>query len=340
LKVDKSILLRTHADADTGFGHLIRICTLGESLANRGLNVRMALGGDEAAFARAREVGCNPEKIVDFDPSEANVADKPDAVLVDSYLYGDDYLAAWRAAGVKVVIVDDLADRGLVADFVINPNVVANEYRKIYKDLDCGRLLLGPHYAIIRPEIVAELETASVEPPRVLIIFGASDIGGNTAVAVRALSKADSSFALDVVVGPDAPTLADIEQAVNEALEAGRETVLHIAPHNLPRLMAEATMAVSAGGVTAAELACLGRPAVLLSVADNQTLAAQRWQDLSIHRMTATPLDPLQLRAEVDLMMRSINMRELMGVTGRRLIDGKGATRVANELAQWLGEQS
>ena len=45
------ILCRTHADAATGFGHLMRMLTLAEALRERGAQVRFALGGDPAAFA-------------------------------------------------------------------------------------------------------------------------------------------------------------------------------------------------------------------------------------------------------------------------------------------------
>ncbi len=339
MKNDLVIRCRTHADAASGFGHLMRMLTLADALRKRGVTIQLALGGDEKAFNLAQARGYAPERCGAFDPEEAAATNPPAAIVVDSYLFGPEYLQAWRAMGVPVAIVDDLADRELPADLVINPNITADEYRSIYRRLGGRRLLLGLSYALLRPELFSVRTVEPATPPHALIIFGATDIGRRTAWAVRALAESTEMFALEVVIGPGAPTRAEVEAAVVDTRQTGRPIELVFAPEDLPARMARAALAVSAGGVTATELACIGRPAVLSPVADNQLMAARRWAEANVHRLVRDPSDAAELRAQVSVLMRSPHLRQAMGANGRQLVDSKGAMRAAGEILAWLGRE-
>lgn len=331
------VLLRAQADKSTGFGHLMRILSIDDSLRERGIRAKILLHGDEPAITLAGQDGCLLELTgPDFSPDEVRQPEKPAVLIVDSYRYRNDYLAAWRAAGVAVAIIDDLADRALRADLVINPNITAEDYRRTYEADGNENILLGLDYMPIRPAIRKERKSAPDEFPRLLITFGAADIGHKTAWVVDSLVGVDEPYAVDVVIGPDSPTLDLIEQAAAKARQRGREVIVHHAPSQLPQLMARATLAISAGGVTAGELAYLGRPTLLIPTADNQVAAARRWADLNVHRLLKHPDDPIELRAELHLLLGAPNLRLAMGANGRHLIDGHGAARIAKLVDNWL----
>lgn len=333
------ILCRTHADAKSGFGHLIRVVTLADALRENGLDVRLALSGDQSAFTWAQLHGYRPRRRKRFEPEEISLDDLPAAVVVDSYLYSRKYLAAWRQAGVKTIIIDDLADRSLRANLVINPNIIAEEFRFTYEQNGCRRLLLGLEYALIRPEIQAERNTPPAREPTVLVIFGATDVGGRTARVIQGLAEATQPFRLEAVIGPGAQTAVEVERAVEMGKARGRQVEMLTAPQDFAWQMARATLAVSAGGVTATELACLGRPAVLVPVAENQIMAAHQWQEKNVHRLVKDPSDMIGLRAQVGLLLDSPNVRQAMSAIGRQLVDGRGASRVAAQISQWLGRE-
>ncbi|HPM76123.1 MAG TPA: hypothetical protein PK961_03445 [bacterium] len=331
------VLLRTHADRATGFGHLMRLLSIGDALRESGLRVKLLLHGDEPAQSLARRYEFEPEPSgPEFSVAEVRRDDRPAGIFLDSYLYRSDYPAAWRAAGVAVGIVDDMADRGLRADLMINPNVTAEDHRERYLADGNENLLLGIDYMPLRRAIRQERQSEPDSFPRLLIIFGASDIGHKTAWVVDALAGVDEPYAVDVVIGPESPTLELIKQAAEKARKRGREVLVHHAPSQLPQLMVRATLAISAGGVTASELAYLGRPALLIPTAENQVAAAQRWADLNVHRRLKHTDDPIELRAELHLLLGAPNLRLAMGANGRHLVDGRGAERIAKLADNWL----
>ena len=73
-----------------------------------------------------------------------------DWVVVDGYHLGSDYQRALKEGGARVLVIDDHAhlDR-YHADVLLNQNLGAPDYR----DRAPGaRLLIGPHYALLRRE--------------------------------------------------------------------------------------------------------------------------------------------------------------------------------------------
>ena len=71
---------------------------------------------------------------------------------------------------------------------------------------------------------------------------------------------------IDIVLGGDAPHL----KRVMEATRSDTQTHLHIDTPAMAKLMAEVDLAVGAGGTTTWERACLGLPAIVTAIADNQ----------------------------------------------------------------------
>src|SRR6185437_5631338 len=113
-----------------------------------------------------------------------------------------------------VLVLDDLADRPLAADLVLDsgPARRAGDYDGLIPD--GARLLLGPQYAPVRPEFAALRETAlgwRGEPVRrVLVSLGLTDLDGITARVVERLRPKVSDVGIDVVLGAEAQSLASL----------------------------------------------------------------------------------------------------------------------------------
>jgi spore coat polysaccharide biosynthesis predicted glycosyltransferase SpsG len=103
--------------------------------------------------------------------------------------------------------------------------------------------------------------------------------------------------------------------------------------------MSWADLAVTGAGSTCWELACVGLPAVTLVIAENQRAIAEElgaagvvfnlgWhEEVSAERIATT----------VDGLLYSSFRRLRMSQTGRAVVDGKGAERVAATLSKRLG---
>ena len=114
-------------------------------------------------------------------------------------------------------------------------------------------------------------------------------------------------------------------------------------PHadDMPDLMARADLAVSAGGSTCWEMAYMGLPNLVLVLADNQRPIAERLAaaGVSLNLGDARRLDPADLAAALDDLVRDRARRRAMAAAGRTLIDGRGAERVLDSLPMPAGEQ-
>ena len=204
-----------------------------------------------------------------------------DWLVIDHY--GLD--ASWEAqlkiginedSKVKLLVIDDLADRPHQADILIDQNFFGDSTNERYQKLvpEYCQQLLGPHYALLGPEYakLQPLIPVRRQLKRLLIFFGGVDPKNLTGKALKALMH--SSFEhleVDVVLGRKSPNRKQIEK-----LAASRpSTTLHAPLPSLAGLIARADLAIGAGGATTWERACLKLPSLVVTIAANQRPIAE-----------------------------------------------------------------
>jgi RimJ/RimL family protein N-acetyltransferase len=119
--------------------------------------------------------------------------------------------------------------------------------------------------------------------------------------------------------------------AVEEQLaEAPGDMRLLTDVDDVPALMAWADVALSAAGTTAWELACMGLPAAVVVLADNQRPIAEQLADAgaAVDLGPADAVTTERIAAEVESLCRDAPRRRAQSEAGRQLIDGRGAGRV------------
>lgn len=235
-----------------------------------------------------------------------------DWIVVDGYHFTADYL---RALPARTIYLDDLAAwPEYPVDVVWNPGVCAPD---TYGETPA---LLGPDYYPLRHEFHRVVPRPVPERARrVLVTLGGADPEGYTSTAIQAARGLDCE--LRVVVGGSNPIRPEL--APGELL---------VGVENMAPVLAWAELAVAAAGVTAYELAFLGIPTVLVTVADNQepnaTGFAAAGAALNLGR---TP--PAQaLHGALQALVTDRARREGLAQAGRRLVDGQGPRRVTEFL--------
>jgi spore coat polysaccharide biosynthesis predicted glycosyltransferase SpsG len=251
-------------------------------------------------------------------------------VVVDSYAVAAGFLAGLRASGLRVVAVDDLAREPLPAHLVVNGGVQAPglPYRSATGDT---QFLLGPAYAMLHPGF-RDL------PPRpiardihhVLVTVGGDDARNVTADLMGCLDRASGVFDVRVAVGPFSGGGDRVDQAARGSRRA--VTVVRGAA-DLREFMLEADIAVSAAGQTLYELAAAGTPTIAFAVADNQAGSLRGLAGAGVVRSAGRASDPGfhdRLAALVDSLTSDAGARAGLSAAGQRLVDGRGAARVAS----------
>jgi UDP-2,4-diacetamido-2,4,6-trideoxy-beta-L-altropyranose hydrolase len=325
------VVLRADASTAIGTGHVMRCLTLAEEMIARGWAVTLLSAELPDALAqRAASIGVAVE-MVDASPDPVIAAAQAvDAVVLDSYAVGPAFRAKVQAVGRPVLTLDDGPFLpALHADLVLNPAPSARAER--YAPVAPGAtLLLGPRFALIRREIRAAAAAANPDAgqrSRLLVLFGGSDPLRLTGPVARALQTALPAARITVVLGAAA---APVDE--HAAVDWLRD------PSDLPGLMAEAGLAVSAAGGTLGELAVCGVPTVAAMVADNQAAARSSMPGWGVAVDARAPNAVGRLAAEAAGLWRQPELRRQMGEAARREVDGGGAARVVDALAVQIAQ--
>lgn len=312
------ILFVADAGPTIGGGHVMRSLTLARALEARGAECafRSHPDGDAVLDVFARELFR-----VDDDAGF-------DALVFDHYaLSAPDHVAL--AKGRPTLVIDDLADRPLAADIVLDSGISrrARDYSGLVPD-GC-RLLLGPNHAPMRPDFVKLRETALARRAgggpvrRILVSLGLMDVGDFTVPAVERLRGV---AAIDVVVGSAAPSVA----ALQAIAEADPSVTVHVDTRDMARLTAEADIAIGAGGSSSWERCVLGLPTLLLVVADNQTQAAVALAEAgAVIALDADAEFETGFDAAAARLIGEGHLRRRLSNAAAAVCDGQGADRVA-----------
>jgi UDP-2,4-diacetamido-2,4,6-trideoxy-beta-L-altropyranose hydrolase len=262
-----------------------------------------------------------------------------DWLVLDHYRLDARWEKALRPMARKIMVIDDLADRPHACDLLLDQNLYRAPGQRYSGKVpaEC-RQLLGPEFALLRPEFRRARETResrAAQIPRarpsrrLFVFFGGSDPGDETSKALAALAHLGPEGAdADVVVGSSNPHRHKVEAAC-AALGGVR---FHCQVGNMAELMAEADVALGAGGTTTWERCCLGLPALVAVLADNQAELADTADEsgVAVNLGRGENLRPEDyVRA---LRALTPERAQAMETRCRALVDGLGCARVATTI--------
>jgi len=330
----------TSGGRSIGFGHIRRCLSLAQALQNLNIESVFLFHGDSEIVDVVVAAGYQVELL----SSEQDLQDSirycrehhVNVVVVDSYSLSTAGLWRLRDAIGYVAVLDDLADRDMPVDLVINGSAGAE--RLCYRGMPNTAYLLGPRYLVLRKEFSdVPIGPIADSVARVLITVGGSDQNGLTRRLMRWTSRAVASVRQDIVVGPLFEHVDDLKA---EARTLGEATVLHENSRDIRSLMLASDLALCAGGQTAYELAATGTPAVAVRTAKNQTINLEGLRSAG-SLIWAGDVEDQDLEAKVTCELLSLaqdaSRRAEMSRAGRMLVDGLGADRVAQALMEFAG---
>lgn len=347
------VLLRADGSRALGWGHLVRCFALALALEETGADPVFACARVPEALARAIRARFDlvplpasgspaaharrPFALDEEADSSAVVAAGEgrgglDAVVADHYGIGRVWETRVRRHTSRLMVLDDLADRRHAADLLLDPSIPedVDRYERLLPS-ECKRLL-GPRFALLRPEFAAMHAAAGVRrqttPGRVVLFAGGTDPLNATGLVLDAWASLDAGErALDVVIGADHGQRGDLERRCRSL--PGVE--LHVQSDRMAELLARADLLIGAAGGVSWERCCMGVPALMFAAAENQErnmaqLAARR-TGIALGRIGA--LDARDLAALIARVLSRPRLLQRMGRRGFDLVDGLGATRAA-----------
>jgi len=256
-------------------------------------------------------------------------------VVVDGYHFDADYQRELKAAGQRVLFIDDNGHAShYAADLVLNQNVYADQ--SFYPSREAyTRLLLGSSYVLLRREFQPwrswKRELPSVAR-KLLVCMGGSDPGNVTAKVIPSLRSIPvENLEVVIVAGGNNPHLKSLEAAIRLS-DGGFRLVNDVV--NMPELMAWADVMLAAAGSISWEICAMALPALLVVTAPNQTRAAHRLAELGC--ALTFDSDPEKIATAVTTVLLSLlnsqNSRQGLSLKARGLVDLEGSARVVSIL--------
>lgn len=351
---------RADASIDIGSGHVMRCLALADKLRTQGAqtlflcrnfpghlyDIIEARGHvlhrlpspdtpctpDAQAPAHAAWLGVDWRQDSEECAAALDACGHPDWLVVDHYAIDRRWEQRLRNHSGKIMVIDDLADRAHDCDLLLDQNLQSGAARydgRLPKD--CRRLL-GPRFALLRPEFAAWRTKRSIPDGhlrRLLVFFGGSDPHNFSATAVQAIraSSLSEQCHVDLVLGAANPHRAAIE-ALCRALP---KISVHTQTPNMAALMAEADLMIGAAGTTSWERCCLGLPAIVVSVADNQR---ENGRQLARHRAAiylgdAADTSAEQLRELLDKLAARPSFVRRLAQRAWQVTEGNGVDLLA-----------
>lgn len=365
------IAFRADASVEIGSGHVMRCLTLADALAEAGARCHFIcrdLPGQMVDYisTRGHAVTLLPAPTADQTerflsappvpphaawagvPLDDDIAQSravlaklvPGRVVVDHYALDARWETQAPPRGTPVMVIDDLADRQHLSDILLDQNLgrQAEDYRGLVPP-HC-KLLIGPHYALLRPEFARLRETALARRQtgkiqNLLITLGGTDKDNATGAVLEAMSgiALPDNLKITVVMGKNAPKL---DAVYAQAETMSRPTRILCGVSNMAELMTEADLCIGAAGSTSWERCALGLPTLLLVLADNQREAAKALSEIGVCVVIEFDDRP-QLTASIEKFIAKLmrpEMHSYIVAQSSQIADGLGTNKVANFIFQ------
>jgi len=352
------VIFRVDASLQIGTGHVMRCLTLAQMLKENGANVKFICRKHEGNLIdKIRSSGFNVSELdlllgdkVDhklfhshllgttqqqdaIDCVSALQPTKIDWLIVDHYGIDEDWQKDLKVYCDQLMVIDDLADRKHQCDILLDQSF--GRQQRDYETLvptSC-RLLLGPQYALIRPEF-ANWRQYSLERrthptfKQLLINLGGIDVNNVTEQILKELEICNlpHDMKIIIVMGGSAPHLESIK---SKADSLSYKIEVKVDVDNMAEIMANADIAIGAGGITTWERCCLGLPTLQIAIAKNQEFSNETLAGHNAVKLLK------EVREVANLLKDPGDWMKVVGGLAAQICNGMGAYKVFSKIANY-----
>jgi len=347
------IVVRADASPRIGIGHVRRCQTLARALSRFGADVRFAIhdwGADltpllgEFADRALRLPAPCPDHQPDpaswlpqgqaYDFQELLTAldgDRPTWIIVDHYaLDAKWHDLARREFGCRILAIDDLANRPLGADLVVDPNWDRDHRAKYGDVVGEAKLLGGPSYALIDPRYAtgsAREKSGSSSVASIGLFLGGTDPGRATTPVLKTVRAAGFRGDIGIATSSMNPDIASIEAAAS----SDGHVVVEIDLPDLTGFFRRHDLFILAAGSTTWERMASAVPAIAIITAENQRGIATQLAEEGLQWVIESG-DWAALGSMLPGILADADGRLTQARRGSELVDAKGADRIAAAL--------
>ena len=337
------LLVRADVNSELGAGHVMRCLALAQGWQEKyGQVVFMMAPGSPPVEERLRAENFKVRVLRSRPSTAADATELGSAaheleascVVLDGRHFSSEYEKQLSDQGLRLITIDDRAlFPKYYSNIIVNPNPCAESLK--YHCPPGTQLLLGTKYALLRREFrnrVANHRLLSQHGRDVLVTMGGADPYNTTSKVLNALAKLPpDDVRVTVVIGPNNPHEEELRDLCPRL---PMPVVLHKNVSNMPDLIAGAHLCITAGGGTCWELAFMGVPMLLITIAENHatTVDALAKQGCAVSLGWFHSATTNKIASAVNDLLRDSLRRQQLAENGHRLVDGLGVARIIERL--------
>jgi len=324
-------IIRTEHGGQIGSGHFYRCLALSLKLLKLGHDVKFVITDNEAIQILEKSNvpfthldNANENQCIRYCKETIK---NNETLIVDLPFNNEQYSKEFEKLH-KTAIIDDLGNKQIFSEMLFNGSMV-EEYYKYQINENQTKLFLGPNFMILREEFSAfrqKIDITRGSVRKLLITFGGGDDLGLTSKIVPILTNL--SYKVTAVLGRSNSEKNNLKKIT----EKSNDVVLMDNVNNMASLLAQQDLVISASGITSYELACLGIPTIFIPTGKFQIPTANAMEkegfglnygfwDNDVKRFQ-------NFLQEID----SFDRRKIMSKCGQKIVDGKGTSRVIENL--------
>jgi len=358
------IVFRTDASIQIGTGHVVRDLTLANKLFSLGVRitficrehpgnlcefiekagyqlVRLATPSSDSvsnALVHSSWLGASQEEDALKTLERLDEIGGCDWLIVDHYAIDITWEKIVRQLAKKIMVIDDLADRSHDCDLLLDQNFyqgVDARYDKLVSS-QCIKLL-GPHYAMLRPEFSIALSKMKIRTgklQRILVFFGATDSNNETLKVLHAFQLLNRpEITVHVILGINHPFKSDVRNFASSM----KQVVCHDYVENMAELMIDSDLYLGAAGTTTWERCCLGLPSLVIAVASNQIGPIEQLSHAGIVRFLGEggSVTAEYIARALNEVLATPSALAEMSRNSMRLVDGQGVQRCVSAILNY-----
>ena len=254
-------------------------------------------------------------------------------LIIDNYKINKNWESILKKIVYKIIVIDDMMISKHNCDLLINQNYSIKNQKKYYDELipkNC-KLLNGTKYALLRPEFI---KLRKISKPRkklnkILISFGGADPTNETIKVLKAFKNINlEKLKLIVIAGHSNSNKKNIKKLTDQIINSKFYTY----SEKIGYFMVNSDLAIGGAGTTTWERCCLGLPSIISILSVNQKQIGYSLSKINCVKNLGIA-NKLSIKDYESAIQKFDNKTlQQMSKNCKKLVDGKGANRVVNEI--------
>lgn len=337
----KAVIL-TEGSTEKGFGHITRCSALVEAFRAASVNCTLVIDGDASVKQVLNGQSAILGDWIHNKKIRAAVLQNCDCVIIDSYHAP---LSLYKEINARVPLLVCIDDYDRLAypkrSIILKVEWQPHGHDRSLKKIQGPRHTTIWHELILRKEFFnAAVRRVNASVQQIFISLGATDVQSITPLVLEALTQIQPTWHMNTIIGPgfrkkNATRITKISKTKKHI-----HIFQNVSAKKIMQLMNQSDLAITGAGQTLNELARVGLPAIAIIVANNQVRNAHTWKKHGcIITIDGRSENSGTIKRELSTSVSSISpflQRKKMSAAGRKLVDGKGAQRVVQEIIKVL----